>query len=278
MFTCFLLIEYSIFYRSLLLLAEEVDRMEKTARWEKGKKRKTITVVLIMFLLIAAIGICSSILENFGAKYWPVRYKDMLDDFFGEWEWEVISKENKKESLPTTINSVDGNVTVYLTYTEWTISVLDSDGKSFEYIISNHPYKMSETGGFTAKRAFIQQLMFISQEKAVEKLRQEVLSDYLTEAEMDCMEIDFAWRNGNPSPSVYSQLLKEEWFSYDATAEDWLKTNLYDYYIRIYAHDYMVEKLSEEEQTHLLSSREQIEQALQEKYGVYADYEIYIPE
>ena len=78
---------------------------------------------------------------------------------------------------------------------------------------------------------------------------------------------------------MYSRLRRQPWFNVDQiSASEYLKTDLYDFYIRVLAYNYRVEKLSQEEQEHLFGSLAEIEKALQEAFGAYADYDIYLGE
>ena len=61
-------------------------------------------------------------------------------------------------------------------------------------------------------------------------------------------------------------------------AADYLETDLYDFYLRIQAFDYRVEKLPEEKRQHLMDSLLEIERLLRNAYGSHADYEIYLGE
>ncbi len=219
---------------------EEVDDMEKNSK-RKMLWESCIGGILFFILVVSAV-ICYFAYRS--GKDWPARYRSMFDDFFGEGEWEVVNEETKKESLPTTVSSIDGNVTIHYTYTEWDISVSDSDGKEREYTISNHTYLINQRSSkkkYTAKQALIQQLMFVSQERAGEEVKREILENYLTEAEIECLAVDILWRDGNPPTSVYDKLVKEGWFTCHATAEDWLKTELFEFYLRSHAYTYKAE-------------------------------------
>ena len=91
--------------------------------------------------------------------------------------------------------------------------------------------------------------------------------------------MEISCRNGNPPPSMYSRLLRQPWFTAEQIdASLYLRTDLYDFYIRILAYDYRVEKLTQEEQAHLFGSLPEMEEALQEAFGACADYDIYLGE
>ena len=60
------------------------------------------------------------------------------------------------------------------------------------------------------------------------------------------------------------------------TAEDFLQSDLNDFYLDIYAYDYRVDDLTSDERRHLLGSLTDIENLLKDTYGDYVDYEIYL--
>lgn len=243
---------------------------------EKVKKQgsfKAFLLGLAAVLLIVIIygGVRLANYLYFGN--WVVRYKPMLDDFFGEGNWTVVSDETEKELIASTTYDRWGTNTVHYKYHNWTIST--SDGE--EYTITNHTYLISlrKSGNkYTPKQALIQQLMFIAHEHAGKIFIDGILSEILSESEIACFDVDISWRNGNPKPSVYTKLAKEEWFGYDSTVADWLSTDLYDFYLWIRAFDYRVEKLTEEEQEHLESSADEIAEALKNALGDDVDYEL----
>ena len=121
--------------------------------------------------------------------------------------------------------------------------------------------------------------MDLSTNAVGEQVKRDILSDVLSEEELECLDIYISYRNGNPPPEFYSQLRKEPWFEANTiTAADYLETDLYDFFLRIQAYDYRVEKLSEEKQQHLMDSLVEMERLLRNAYGRHADYELYLGE
>lgn len=123
------------------------------------------------------------------------------------------------------------------------------------------------------------ELRDISFDIVSEEIYKEILLEILPEAEAACFEVNISYRGGNPPLKMLDKLIKQPWFTANQIkAEDYLKTDLYDFYITMHTYSYRVEKLTEDEQEHLKGSLEEIEQALDEKYGEYADYEVNITE
>ena len=119
--------------------------------------------------------------------------------------------------------------------------------------------------------------MDISFSMAGEQVHKEILQALLPNAEADCIVVDISYRGGRPDPELYDELLDAPWFTAnDVTAEDFLRSDLNDFYLDIYAYDYRVDKLSSEERRHLLGSLTDIENLLKDTYGDYVDYEIYL--
>ena len=240
---------------------------------KKQGSSKALLWGLIAVLLVALFCGGVKLADYLYFGNWVVRYKSMLDNFFGEGNWYVVSDETEKEVIASTEYDEWGTNTVHYKYRNWKIST--SDGE--EYVITNHTYLISrrKSGNkYTPKQALIQQLMFIAHEHAGKIVCDEILSEILSESEIACFDVDISYRNGNPKPSVYTKLAKEDWFSYDSTAADWLSTNLYDFYLWIRAFDYRVEKLTQEEQEHIGSCEDEIDEALRNALGDDVDYEL----
>ncbi len=129
---------------------------------------------------------------------------------------------------------------------------------------------------YSAKQAMIQELMEISFDLAGEEVRQELILDIVSEQEADCLDIRISYRNGNPDQEFYDALWEEPWFTAnELTARDYLECDLYEFYIDVFAYDYRVEKLTQEQQEHLMDSFSAVERALKETYGEAAAFEIY---
>lgn len=220
---------------------------------------------------------------------WPLRFHKELDSFFGNGNWKHISTETEESILYTVSyrSSYEG------TYKErpgrfhnWDILFTNRNGEQEVWSISDHTMKINHDDNwflspkrYSARQALTLELMDISFAAASDAIQNDIIRTILPQQEADCLEVDISYRNGNPSPDVYDRLRKEPWFQANTvTAAHYLETDLYDFYIRIFAHDYKVEKLPEEQQEHLRNSLSDLEQALQNAYQETADYEIYLGE
>ena len=129
---------------------------------------------------------------------------------------------------------------------------------------------------YSGKQALTLELMDISFAVIEEEIYSEMMKAGLTEAEVECFNADISYHDGNPKPSFYSKLAKQSWFTIDGvTAENYLSTDLYDFYLDIKVYDYKFETLSEQEQEKVRNCLEKIEEHLLEKYGDNASFEIY---
>ena len=132
---------------------------------------------------------------------------------------------------------------------------------------------------YSARQALTQELMDLSCSMAGQQVLDEILRGILPEREADCINVEISYRNGNPPSAMYSRLIRQSWFNVEQiSASEYLQTDLYDFYIRILAYDYRVEKLTQKQQEHLSGSLAEMEKALQESFGAYADYDIYLGE
>ena len=103
----------------------------------------------------------------------------------------------------------------------------------------------------------------------------EIVREGLTDEEANCIYVEMSYHDGNPPRSFYDKLAKEEWFTMEGvTAENYLATDLYDFYLIIRIHDYRLEQLSDKEQENVVNSLENIEKRLLEKYGEDASFQI----
>ena len=102
------------------------------------------------------------------------------------------------------------------------------------------------------------------------------LNKILPKNEADCLNVTLTYRGGNPEPSFYDKLWKEPWFTVDQiSAKDYLESDLYEFYIDIFAYDYRVEKLTQKEKEHMMDSFDELEEAIRKTYGEKVKYEIY---
>lgn len=248
---------------------------------EKKKHSKLFIIILVLFIVAV-------IASWYYLRTWPLRFQGQLDNFFGKDNWEVIS-EDTKESL-----MYDKNITIRDAawsseeipgkFHEWDISFTNRNGDTEVWTISDHTMKINHDkywllspDRYSAKQSLGQELMDISFSMAGEQVHREILRALLPGAEADCVVVDISYRGGRPDPELYDELLDAPWFTAnDVTAENFLRSDLNDFYIDIYAYDYRVDKLSSDERRHLLGSLTDIESALKAAYGDYVDYEIYL--
>lgn len=238
----------------------------------------------VITILIIVTGIIIAIIIIY-MNNWPHRFSKELDSFFGEGNWEYLGSETDKTSLfsesirssnPDTSTSVSG------TYKKWEISVNYNNQKK-NWTLSNLTYKVNHakrwflsSERYSAKEAFILELMDISEDIVVEKFQEEIISDLYSEKEAECFVVDLTYHGGKPEPNFYNELYKQDWFTASkVTVKDYLETDLYDFYLYIRIFDYRLKKLTKEEQQKLLATREKLEQRLIEEYGDTASFEIY---
>ena len=246
---------------------------------------KKIGTALKFILIAAGIGLIYYYFQT-----WPLRFHSELDAFFGKGNWEQVSSETKESMMYTTYVSSRG--TPHLSgeqpgkFHEWEIAFTNRDGETEVWMISDHTMRINQDKHwflnperYSAKQALTLELMDVSTSAVGEQLRREVLQKILPEQEAMCLDVYISYRDGNPPPRMYDQLRKEPWFTANSmTAADYLETDLYDFFIGILADDYRVKKLTVQEQQHLVNSLGEIERALREEYGEYADYDIYLGE
>lgn len=246
-----------------------------------GKIKKYGVILLICILIISLFVI------YYRNKNWTVRFKSELDQFFGKENWECISEETKKSIIYTEYIIVRSNPVlseeVPGKYTDWNIKFSNKDGNEEIWKITNHTLKINNDkyGIFSSKRysnkqALILELMDISCGLAAEEVLNDVIKNELPDNIADCLRISISYNGGNPQPEFYDELFEQSWFNInDISAENFLRCDLYDFYIDIFAFDYKVEKLTEEEQQILFDSMKNIEEKLLDKYKENASFEIY---
>lgn len=248
-------------------------------RWKK------IGIAAALIMIVSVI-----LFARYYLQMWPLRFRAELDAFFGKGNWETVSSEAKESMIYTvryrSSNRAIGSEERPGKFHTWDIACIDSSGEGEIWSISDHTMRINQDrhwlfspDRYSAKQALALEFMDVSCAAAGEKLREDILLDILPEQEADCLDVEIFYRNGNPPPDMYDVLLEEPWFTAkETTAANYLSTDLYDFYIHILAHDYRVEKLSADEQEHLMGSLAEIEEALKAAYGEYADYDIYLGE
>ena len=248
----------------------------------KVKRIKPVGVVAGIILVIIII---------FGGFYvsrnWPLRFRSELDHFFGKGNWKVISEE-KKESIMYDVmvssrNDVASQSTIPGKFHEWNISFSNADGKQEVWQLSDHTMRINHDkyiifskNRYSAKQALVQELMEISFIVVGNEIRQDVVEKILPKNEADCLSVTLTYRGENPEPGFYDKLWKEPWFTVDqVSAKDYLESDLYEFYIDIFAYDYRVEKLTQKEKEHMMDSFDELEEAIRKTYGEKVKYEIY---
>lgn len=247
------------------------------------QKIKGICVICVLLAVIIAIGAGYLYMKN-----WPRRFRSEFDKFFGEGNWHVISEETKESIL------IDKHVSVHespelsydvpVKYRNWYIQVQDGTGKEEIWRITNHTllisrdkYSIFSGKRLSAKQALVQELMEISFSIAEEDVRKEVIAPLLTEEQAACMDVVVMYKGGNPKPDFYDDLWEESWFTASGiSAEHYLTSNLYDFYLYIRAFDYRVEKLDRKAQQELMDSLDMICEAMMGRFGRDAAFEIYL--
>lgn len=263
----------------------EAERNTKIAVENKGenmKKLKSFIKIALILLLIILIALLINSL-----KKWPNRFSKELDNFFGKGNWECIDEETKKSLL------VDKHVHFHRhpefdydipeKYKKWYILFTNNQGEKEIYTISNHTYIINQdkydifsSKRYSAKQALVLELMGISNSLVSDDIFNKYISSVLPSNISNCISVEISYTGGNPKPSFYNKLAKEDWFNiYDADAEEYLETELHNFYIYIRAYDYKINKLSDTEKQTLFSSISVIENNLLKDFGSNASFEIY---
>jgi hypothetical protein len=167
-------------------------------------------------------------------------------------------------------------------YKNWYIKY-NNKGKEEVWQITNHSLKINNdkydwfsSKRYSAKQAFVFELMDISCQIIGEQVHNEVIKEYLSEKESECIEVLISYKGGNPKPNFYNKIWKEDWFTADkATAQNYLASYLHNFYLYIRAHDYKLDKLTDEEKQNVINSLDKIEDKLLKKYGNNASFRIY---
>ena len=248
------------------------------------KKMKRLGTIAAATLLVA--GIAAGI---YLMNAWPLRFRSELNRFFGQGNWEWVDSEKKQSRMYSVYyraSEYDAGNSVPGSFREWDIVFTGPEGEEQLWTLSDHTMRINHdrywffsSHRYSAKQALVQELMEITFSIASQRLIEEQLLGILSQEEVDCLLVDLSYHGGNPPPDFYDELAEQSWFSAQgATAADYLKSDLYDFYIRIQVYDYRAGKLSEEQQAHLTGSLSKIEAALQQAFGADAAYEIYLGE
>ena len=239
---------------------------------------------IIFFICILTISLFVGYYRN---KNWTIRFKSELDHFFGKENWKCISEETKESIIYTDYIIVRSNPTlsgeIPGKYTDWNIKFSNKDGNEEIWEITNHTLKINHDkyGMFSSKRysnkqAIVLELMDISCGLAGDEIFNDIIKEELSENIANCLRVSISYTGGNPKPEFYDKLFEQPWFNVNnVSAENFLACDLHDFYIDIFAFDYKVKKLSEQEQQTLFDSMKIIERKLLQKYENNASFEIY---
>lgn len=240
-------------------------------------KKKLLTISALTIVTIIFIGIYIY-LNN-----WPYRFKNELDRFFEKGNWKYISSETKESRMYNVRvkNNLDSYEKRPGSFKNWDILVKRNDKEEL-WTITNHTLKINHDKywllspkRYSAKEAFILELMEISTEIAEEDVRN-LLSEVLPNGEIEGLSINLSYHNGNPKPNFYDRLWQEDWFKMSKiSASEFLKTPLYDFYIDISLYDYKLNKMTETKKSHVLNSLPSLTNKLLETYKDNASFKIY---
>lgn len=247
------------------------------------KKAKKIGITAAVIIGLIGLGVLYWFLSG-----WPICYRSRLNDFFGKGNWTVVSEVNKsKREYMSRSRFSDGSfgakIRMGIFYREWYILYENEDGEEVVWQISNQAYQYNHAqyGIFNSRRyrgrqALTLELMEISFAVIEEDIHNDIVKRYLSDEEAENVYVLMTYEGGNPPKSFYDDLADEPWFNIEGvTAENYLATDLYDFYLRIGVYDYDAENLSEEEKDNIMDGLEEIEERLLEEYGGDASFEIY---
>lgn len=244
------------------------------------KRLKKIGLTIIGFACVICL-----FAGYYKSKNWMYRYEAELDQFFGEGNWEYLSKETKKSTAfkeyyrgtrNTTSREYPGN------YKNWYISFNNKYGEEEDWYISNHILKINNdrydffsSNRMSSREAFYLELMDIALYLASNEIFDEFIRSELTENEANSIDVSM-YDRGKPKPKFYSSLSKEEWFTINnVTAEDFVFYDSQKFDIVIRARDYRLVKLTEQERQNVFDALGRVEKGLLEKYGERASFEIF---
>lgn len=247
----------------------------------KSKVKKIGIVSLAILIVISAITI------HFVMNNWTIRFNWELDKFFGEGNWVCVDSETKESiiySKTYTSRNVIGSETVAGKFKNWYIQYMNNDGSESLYRITDHvmrinhdKYMFLQSEYLSAKQAFVMELMDITHQIAADEVWKNTILPEVGRELAECIDIEIMYNGGNPEPEFYDELLTEPWFTAEkATAENYLATELYDFYIYIRVYDFEDVKPSEEQYISLMNSYNAIIEAMCERFDENADFKIYI--
>ncbi len=246
------------------------------------RKAKNIAIAAVIVLCALAVVIGTILSKN-----WTIRFHSELNHFFGKGNWECIDQETKESLIYDDYVIVHSNPALSGAepgrFQNWYIQFTNRNGEEEVWQITDHTLKINHDryGFFSPKRysqkqAFVLELMDISFSLAGEEIWEEFIQSCLPEAAADCFEVAVSYTGGNPEPEFYDELWAQPWFTANTvTAGDYLSCDLHDFYLEIRAHDYRLEKLTEEEYQETAKALPDIAAELLEEFGDSASFTIY---
>ena len=248
-------------------------------------KAKKIGIIAALVLIIAlGVGIW------YYLTTWPLRFGGALDDFFGKGNWQWVSSESKESRIYSVYYTSRSNPALSGerpgTFHEWEIAFENRAGEQELWSITDHTMKINHDkywllspNRYSARQALTLELMEVSFAVVEQEISDEVLSAVLTPEQVECVDVILSYHGGNPPPEFYDELRQQPWFRADqVTAQDYLQSDLYDFYVWIRVYDYRAEQLPAEQQQSLKDSLDDVVQALQDAYGSDVGYEVYLGE
>ncbi len=240
----------------------------------------------ISLIIFALLIIISTIVLYFRMNNWTARFDSELDQFFGKGNWVCVDSETKESIIYTKTYSsrhFPYSETVKGKFTVWDIKYTNGDENDSLYRITDHAmrinhdeYMFLQSEYLSAKQAFAMELMDITHQIAADEIWKNTIIPVVGTELAECIDVEIMYNDGNPEPDFYDELWNKPWFTAEkATAENYLATELYDFYIYIRVYDYKAEKLSEEQYNTLMNSYNAIIKAMCERFGENADFEIY---
>jgi len=246
----------------------------------KPKVKKIGVVILVVLVAISVV------ISYFVMNSWVVRFDSEFDRFFGKDNWSVVDYEKSDsdmyEKTYSSRNLIESE-TIKGKFNDWYIESEDENGNKSLYRITDHAmhinhdeYNFFESEYLSAKQVFVMELMDITHQIIADEIFESIILSNLPKDIAEYVDVAMMYEGGNPEPEFYDKLWNESWFTAkDATAEKYLETELYDFYIYIQVKDYRIENLSDEQREVLTNSYEKIIDDMCERFEENASFEIY---
>ena len=240
--------------------------------------KKTAVYLLAALVIAGALGLL------YYMNNWPLRFKNDLDLYFGEGNWQWISQDETEDyryniyhripNNPAHVNPKPGR------FRNWYIAFEDPQGEKWLWRMTDHVYKINmhhrgAVSGFSARDGVTAELMDLSFRQGAMGISKKVLSPILSQEELNCLKVVVSYRGGNPGPSLFEKLRKQPWFRC-GHAKEFFTWDYHDFYLDIYPNNHRADRLAPEIRDHLLGSLGRIETDLQIYLGEYCDYKVHL--